>query len=154
MSPALLLAGLGAARALSSAIGDGVGGRLLGVYFAFLVGWLSITPVLVFAYRALSPEKPCTRALLWGGAGTGSFLSGTCLGFVLFLSLGIDLGGAYGGSLGLATAAATVGWLFVLHVIVLLGFVTTLALDDRNGHPLAAPPEAPGPDRRVLTASS
>ncbi len=130
MSPVLLLAGLGSTRWLSSALGDGLGGRLLGVYFAFLVGWLTITPVLAFAYRALSPERPGSRALLWGAAGTGSFLSGTCLGYVLFLSLGLDLGGAYGGSLGLATAAASVGWLFVLHVIVLVGHVVTLSLDD------------------------
>jgi membrane protein len=150
MSPALLLAGLGAARALSGALGEGPGSRLLGIYFAFLVGWLSITPVLVFAYRALSPERPCTRALLWGGAGTGSFLSGTCLGFVFFLSLGLDFGGAYGGSLGLATASAAVGWLFVLHVIVLLGFVTTLALDDRGGHPLGARSPTPAAERRVV----
>ncbi len=129
MSPVLLLAGLGATRWLSGALGNGLGGQLLGVYSAFLVGWVTITPVLAFAYRALSPEQPSPRALLWGAAGTGSFLSGTCLGFVLFLSLGLDLGGAYGGSLGLATAAATVGWLFVLHVIVLVGHVVTLALD-------------------------
>ena len=135
-SPVLLLAGLSAARGLTSALGDGIGARLLGVYLAFVVGWLSISPVLVFAYRALSPERPGTRALLWGGFGTGSFLSGTCLGFVLFLSLGIDLGGAYGGSLGLATAAACVGWLFVLHVMVLVGYVTTLCLQARDGHPL------------------
>ena len=152
MSPALLLAGLGASGALASALGDGLVSRLLGVYFAFLVGWLSITPVLVFAYRALSPEQPGTRALLWGAAGTGSFLSGTCLGFVLFLSLGLDLGGAYGGSLGLATAAAAVGWLFVLHLVVLLGFVTTLALDDRDGHPLGAPRPRTAPARGAAPA--
>ena len=118
---------------------------------AFLVGWLTITPVLVFAYRALSPERPCTRSLLWGGAGTGSFLSGTCLGFVLFLSLGLDLGGAYGGSLGLSTAAAAVGWLFVLHFVVLLGFVTTLALDERGGHPLGAR-RTPAPEPQPVSA--
>ena len=141
MSPALLLGGLAASRGLTSALGDGVGDRLLGVYVAFLVGWLSITPVLAFAYRGLSPERPASRALLWGAAGTGSFLSGTCLGFVLFLSLGIDLGGAYGGSPALATAAATIGWLFVLHVVVLVGYVTTLCLHARDGHPLQAPVE-------------
>ena len=154
MSPVLLLAGLGACRALTSALGDGLGSRLLGVYCAFLVGWLSITPVLAFAYRALSPERPGTRALLWGAAGTGSFLSGTCLGFVLFLSLGLDFGGAYGGSLALATAAASVGWLFVLHVVVLLGFVTTLALDERGGHPLAAPRSAPAGPRGAVPAGA
>lgn len=148
-SPVLLLAGLSATRALSSALGDGVGARLLGIYLAFVVGWLSISPVLVFAYRALSPERPGTRALLWGGFGTGSFLSGTCLGFVLFLSLGIDLGGAYGGNLGLATAAATVGWLFVLHVVVLLGYVTTLCLQARGGRPRAEPVEQARVDAAV-----
>ena len=139
MSPVLLLGGMSAASTLTRALGDGVLDRLLGVYFVFLVVWLSITPVLAFAYRALSPERPGRRALLWGAAGTGSFLSGTCLGFVLFLSLGLDLGGAYGGVRHLGTAAACVGWLFVLHVIVLVGYVTTLRLEARAGHPLAPP---------------
>ena len=139
MSPVLLLGGMSAARTLTGALGDSVLDRLLGVYFVFLVIWLSITPVLAFAYRGLSIERPGRRALLWGAAGTGSFLSGTCLGFVLFLSLGIDLGGAYGGVRHLGTAAACVGWLFVLHVIVLVGYVTTLCLDARDGHPLRVP---------------
>ncbi len=146
-SPVLLLAGLAAARGLTSALGDGLGSRLLGVYLAFVVGWLTISPVLLFAYRALSPETCSLRALLWGAFGTGSMLSGTCLGFVLFLSLGIDLGGAYGGNLGLATAAATVGWLFVLHVVVLVGYVTTLCLQARGGHPRAEPVERARVDR-------
>ena len=140
-SPVLLLGGLVASRELIDLLGPGLGDRLLGVYFAFLVGWLSISPVLVFAFRALTPERPGTRALLWGGAGTGSFLAGTSLGFVVFLSLGIDLGGAYGGVQSLATTAAAVGWLFLLHVIVLVGYVTTLCLDARDGHPLRAPVE-------------
>ena len=138
-SPVLLLGGLAAARGLTRVLGDSALDRALGVYFAFLVLWLTISPVLAFAYRALSVERPGRRALLWGAAGTGSFLAGTCLGFVLFLSLGIDLGGAYGGATHLATAVASVGWLFVLHVIVLVGYVTTLCLDARAGHPLAAP---------------
>ena len=144
MSPLLLLGGLSAARALTQVLGDGLVDRLLGVYFAFLVLWLTISPVLAYAYRALSADRPGRRALVWGAAGTGSFLAGTCLGFVLFLSLGIDLGGAYGGATHLATAAACVGWLFVLHVIVLVGYVTTLVLEEREGHPLAAPVERVG----------
>ncbi len=144
LSPVLLLGGLSAAQALTQVLGDSVLDRLLGVYFAFLVGWFAISPVLAFAYRGLTLERPGRRALLWGAAGTGSFLSGTCLGFLLFLSLGIDLGGAYGGATHLATAAACIGWLFVLHVIVLVGYVTTLVLDGREGHPLAAPVERVG----------
>ena len=139
MSPVLLLGGLSAARGLTQVLGDSLLDRVLGIYFAFLVLWLTISPVLAFAYSALSTDRPGRRALLWGAAGTGSFLAGTCLGFVLFLSLGIDLGGAYGGATHLATAVASVGWLFVLHVIVLVGYVTTLVLEARAGHPLAAP---------------
>lgn len=137
MSPVLLLSGLVAAQALTQVLGDGTLDRLLGIYFAFLVGWLTITPVLAFVYRGLSAQRPHRRALLWGSAGTASFLSGTCLGFVLFLSLGIDLGGAYGGAASLATAVACVGWLWVLHLVVLVGYVLTLCLDAREGHPLA-----------------
>jgi len=137
MSPLLLLAGLSAAQGLTRVLGDGLLDRLLGVYFAFLVGWLTITPVLGYAYGALSAQRPGRRALVWGAAGTGSFLSGTCLGFVLFLSLGLDLGGAYGGAAALATAVACVGWLWVLHVVVLVGYVVTLCLDARAGHPRA-----------------
>lgn len=155
MSPVLLLGGLAASSALVDRLGDGTGDRLLGVYLSFLVLWLSISPVLAYLYRGLAPERPGTRALLWGAFGTGSFLAGTALGFVLFLSLGIDLGGAYGGVAPLANAVAAFGWLFVLHVMVLVGYCTTLCLDARDGHPrgervardrvrAAAPAAAPG----------
>ena len=137
MSPVLLLGGLAASRGLTQVLGNGTVDRLLGVYFAFLVGWLVLTPVLAYVYRALSVERPGRRALLWGAAGTASFLSGTCLGFVLFLSLGLDLGQAYGGASTLAAAVACVGWLWVLHMGVLVGYVATLCLEARWGHPLA-----------------
>ena len=138
LAPVLLLAGLLATRGLTTALGDGLGARLLGVYFAFLVGWVAISLLLVLAYRGLAPERPGVRGLLWGAFSTGSMLSGTCLGFVLFLGIRIDLGGAYGGSTPLAAAAVSLGWLYLLHLVVLVGYVLTLQLDARSGHPLAA----------------
>ncbi|MCW2778089.1 MAG: putative glycosyl transferase [Frankiales bacterium] len=142
-SPFLLLAGLAATRGLTASLGDGLGARVLGVYVAFVVGWLSISVLLVLTYRGIAPDRCGPRALLWGAFSTGSFLSGTSLGFVLFLSLGIDLGGAYGGSSVLATGAVALGWLLVLHVVVLVGYVLTLRLEARGGHPLRVPT---GPD--------
>ena len=62
---------------------------------------------------------------------------------MLFLSLGIDLGGAYGGSTALSTGAVALGWLYLLHVVVLVGYVLTLRLEARDGHPLE---RATGPD--------
>jgi membrane protein len=137
VSPGLLLVGLAATEGITSALGDGLGARLLGIYLAFLVGWVSISLLLLLSYRAIAPGALGWRALLWGAFSTGSFLSGTCLGFLLFLSLQIDVGAAYGGSAGLAIAAVGLGWVYLLHVVVLVGYVLTLRLESRQGHPLA-----------------
>ena len=135
LSPVLLLAGLAATSGLTHVLGDGLGPRLLGIYLAFLVGWLSISVLLAFAYRGLAPERPGRRALAWGALGTGSVLSGTSLGWLLFLGLDLPVGEAYGGSVPIAAAAVSGLWLYLLHVIVLLGYVTTLQLAARRGHP-------------------
>lgn len=136
VSPVLLLVGLATTSALTSVLGDGTGARLLGIYLAFLVGWLSISVLLLLAYRGLAPERPHVRALAWGALGTASMLSGTSLGWVLFLGITIPLDQAYGGSTALAAAAVSLLWLYLLHAMVLLGYVVTLRLSARRGHPL------------------
>lgn len=136
VSPVLLLLGISTTSWLTSALGDGTGPRVLGIYLAFLVGWLSIGALLALAYGYLAPERPGLRALLWGAFGTGSVVSGTSLGWVLFLGIRIPLGQAYGGSTAIAAAAVSFLWLYLLHILVLLGYVTTLCLAARDGHPL------------------
>ena len=136
ISPVLLLAGLAAAGGLTRLLGTGTAARLLGVYLAFLVGWLSISLLLAFAYRGLACERPGTRSLAWGALGTGSVLSGTSLGYVLFLGIELPLGEAYGGAVPIAAAAVSGLWLYLLHMVVLVGYVTTLCLETRRGHPL------------------
>jgi membrane protein len=135
VSPVLLLVGLATTSGFTRALGDGTGPRLLGIYLAFLVGWLTVSVLLLFAYRGLAPERPGRRALLWGALGTASVVSGTSLGWVLFLGIRIPLAQAYGGSTPIAAAAVSFLWLYLLHAIVLLGYVTTLRLDARRGHP-------------------
>ena len=136
VSPVLLLAGLAATSGLTRLLGTGTGARLLGVYLAFLVGWLSISLLLALAYRGLAPERPGSRALAWGALGTGSMLSGTSLGYVLFLGIELPIGEAYGGAVPIAAAAVSGLWLYLLHMVVLVGYVTTLCLQTRAGHPL------------------
>ena len=148
LSPVMLLVGIAASSALVRLLGEGLGARLIGIYCAFLVGWLTISPILVLSYRGLAPERPGVRALLWGGFATGSMLAGTCLGYVLFLGIEIPFDRAYGGSGAMAAAAVSGLWLYLLHVMVLIGYVLTLCLQARGGHPLAS---AVGPDQ-VRTA--
>lgn len=135
LSPVLLLAGLGATSVLTRRLGEGTLSRLLGIYCAFLVGWLVISTLLAFAYRWLAPERPPARALAWGALGTGSVLSGFCLGYVLFLGIEIPVARAFGGSVPLAAAAVSGLWLYLLHVLVLVGYVATLRLVAREGRP-------------------
>ncbi len=120
--------------------------------------------LLLLAYRGLAPERPGRRALAWGALGTASVLSGTSLGYVLFLGIDLPLGSAFGGSQVLAAVAVTGLWLYFLHAVVLVGYLTTLRLAARDGHPLgpvvrkgrvrAAHPAAhapvPGPSRRQV----
>lgn len=136
VSPVLLLVGLAATSGLSRGLGSGTGAALLGTYCAFLVGWVVIGVMLVFAYRGLAPQRPGLRALLWGAFGTSSIVSGFCLGYLLFLGIEVPVVGPYGGSEPLAAAAVTLLWLYLLHVLVLVGYVATLRLAARQGHPL------------------
>jgi membrane protein len=139
VSPLLLLAGLAVTHQLTRRLGDGLGSQLLGVYVAFLAGWFAISLLLALGYSSLSAERHRPRSLAWASLTTGSFLSGTCLGFLLFLELDLDLGGAYGGAQSLAVAVACLGWLWVLHVMVLVGYVLMLSIDRRDGRPLREP---------------
>jgi len=134
-SPVLLLIGLATTHALTSTLGTGFWSRALGTYLAFLVGWLAIGLLLAFAYGTLAPERPGRRALAWGALGTGSMLSGTSLGFLVFLHLDLPLARAYGGAVPIAAAAAALLWLYLLHAIFLVGYITTLRLAARRGHP-------------------
>lgn len=135
LAPVLLLAILIATTWINGAVGSGTGGRLLGVYLAFLTGWFSFTVLLVGAYRFLSPERLNVRAVLWGAASTGSMLAGMVLGFVLFLQIHIDIGAAYGGFATVAAVAVVGGWAYLLHVILLAGYLLTRRLAARAGHP-------------------
>ena len=138
LSPVLLLGGLSAAQALTTVLGDSTLDRLLGVYFAFLVGWLTISPGARLRLpraddrapgppgaavgRGRAPARSC-RAPAWASCCSCRSASTSA--------------GRTAAPRHLATAAACVGWLFVLHVIVLVGYVTTLVLEAREGHPLA-----------------
>jgi membrane protein len=114
---------------LTSALGTGTGARLLGVYLAFLAGWLLATVALALTYRLGSAARPGVGALVWGAAGTGSFVAGMTLGVVLLLRLPVSFGRAYGGYDVLGIGATLVGWLWLLHAVTLVGFVVTLRWD-------------------------
>lgn len=107
-------------------------GLLLGVYLTFLVAWAVASAGLAVGYRALTPASPRAFALAWSAAAAGSVVAGFGLGFVLLLSLGLDLGAAYGGQADLAVAALAGVWAYGLHLVVLAGYALALSVDARR----------------------
>ncbi len=151
-SGVLVGAGLVLAAWLSSALGGDDKATVLGVYLAFLVCWAGATANVLLCYRVFGPLRPRFGALLWGAAGAGSWIAGSVLGFLLVLSLPIDLGQPFAGSDALGTAALLIFWLYFSHIAVLLGYAVALRIsagprdaDDGPDEPDAlAPIEAPG----------
>ena len=135
-APVALLAVAAVAERLREGLGGGSGGDLLGLYVSFVVTWLCVSTLLLGAYALLGRRRTGARALLWGAFGTGSVVAGFLLGFVLFLSLDLPLGQPFGGFDTVGLLVAVAGWGFVLHALVLVGWVTTLRLEARGGHPL------------------
>jgi membrane protein len=105
--------------------------------------------VIAWGFRVVAPGGPSWFATLVGAFGTSAVLSGFLQGFLLFLALPIDLGIPFGGLDVVGATVAVALWLFVLHVLLLVGWAATDALDRqrRSGRPapVEAAPPAPVP---------
>jgi len=81
----------------------------------------------------------------WPALTTGALFAAACLsgflqGFVLFLSLPLDLGAPFGRITVVGGIVAIGLWLFLLHLVLLLCWLLTQALDER----LTATPASTG----------
>ncbi|HEX3004811.1 MAG TPA: YhjD/YihY/BrkB family envelope integrity protein [Angustibacter sp.] len=125
LAPVLLLAVLGVTPLLAELFGSGAGGQVLGVYVALNVDWIVVSVPLAWTFRFVAPGVLGWRASVLGGLATGAFVAGFLQGFVLFLSLPLDLGAPFGGVTGLGAGVAVLLWLWVLHLVVLVGWAAT-----------------------------
>lgn len=139
-TPGLLLAVLLVTPTLARLFGQGgPSAAALGVVLSFLTDWVVLSLALAWVYRVVGPGRPAWLAAACGATVTASFLAGFLQGFVLFLAIPVDLGLPFGGYRPVGAAVAVGFWLFLLHLIVLVGYGLTLRLDERGGVPWAAP---------------
>jgi membrane protein len=129
--PLLVLGGLTAVAVLPGVLGPGAGGTLLGAYLTFWVAWIGATALLEVTYRAFSPVRLGGFALRWSAVGTGSFLAGMSLGWVLVLEIGVEVGQAYGGSEVLGAAVLFAVYLYLVQLTCLVGYAWALTLQDQ-----------------------
>jgi membrane protein len=130
LAPALLLAVLATLPLTTRLVGRGGWSGVLGVVLSFLACWLALTPVLFWVYRVVGPGHPGWRATAVAGSLTAANISGFLHGLVLFVSLPLDLGLPFGGLDAIGAVVALLLWLYIFHVIVLIGYAAALAGDE------------------------
>lgn len=126
--PLLVLGAFGVVAVLPGLIATGSGSALLGGYLTFWAAWIGATLLIGVTYRAFSPVPLATSGLLWASAGTGSFIAGMSLGWVVVLEAGVEVGRAYGGSEDLGAGVLFAIYLFLLQLACLVGYAWALEL--------------------------
>ena len=116
------LAGQGGAAATA--------GRIAVGFYSVLAG---LTVPLAWVFRVVGVGRTGWGALVCGALFTAACLSGFLQGFVLFLSLPLDLGAPFGGLDVVGGAVALGLWLFALHLVLVVGWLATEALDELLG---------------------
>jgi len=126
-APLLLLVVLGVSPLVADLFARGAEGTALGVYVALNVDWVVISLPLAWTFRTVATQHLSWRAALVGGFATGAFVAGFVQGIVLFVALPVDIGAPFGGSQAIGGVVAALLWLWLLHVVVLVGFAATLS---------------------------
>jgi membrane protein len=102
---------------------------------AFAAGYYSVlfalTVPLIWVFRVVAAGRLRWTAVVAGALFTAASLSGFLQGFVLFLALPLDLGAPFGGLTVVGGVAAVGFWLFLLHLVLIAGWLCTDALDAR-----------------------
>jgi membrane protein len=127
--PLLLVGRLLAELAATPGLGATIGGFAAG-YYSVLA---ALTGPVIWVFRVVAADRLRWRAVLIGALLTAASLSGFLQGFVLFLSLPLDLGAPFGGLTVVGGVVAVGFWLFLLHLVLIAGWLFTGALDARVG---------------------
>ena len=125
--PLLLVGRVLAELADRPGLGPTLGGFALG-YYSVLA---ALTVPLIWVFRVVAAGRLRWGAVVVGALFTAASLSGFLQGFVLFLSLPLDLGAPFGGLTVVGGVAAVSFWLFLLHFVLIAGWLFTEALDAR-----------------------
>jgi membrane protein len=138
LAPLLLVLPVGVGTMIASsglladlALRGGLLATLGHVVVTFHVVWFFGGLALTWTFRRVAPDLPSWRATLVGAFSTSAVLSGFLHGVLVFLALPLDLGAPFGGLEVVGVVVAAGLWLLGLHVVFLLGWTATSALDRR-----------------------
>ena len=124
--PLLLTVPVMADLAETGGVGPTIGRIAIGFYGVTA----ALAVPLAWGFRVVAGEPVRWPALVTGALFTAACLSGFLQGFVLFLALPLDLGAPFGGLDVVGGVVALGLWLFLLHLVVIGGWLATQSLDD------------------------
>ncbi|WP_324274771.1 YhjD/YihY/BrkB family envelope integrity protein [Blastococcus brunescens] len=124
--PLLLTVPVMADLAESGGVGPTLGRIAVGFYG--VLGALTVP--LAWGFRVVAGGRVRWSALAAGALFTAACVSGFLQGFVLFLALPLDLGAPFGGLDVVGGVVALGLWLFLLHLVVIGGWLATQSLDE------------------------
>jgi membrane protein len=127
--PLLLAASLMADLAREDGFGPALGRFAVGYYTVLFV----LTVPILWGFGVVAGGSHRWGALVSGALFTAACLSGFLQGFVVFLSLPLDLGAPFGGLVVVGAMVAIGFWLFLLHLVLVSGWLLTQSLDERLG---------------------
>jgi membrane protein len=109
----------------------GVGAMAGRIAIGFYGVMAALAVPLAWGFRVVAGAPIRWPALVAGALFTAACLAGFLQGFVLFLALPLDLGAPFGG-LDVVGGVVAIGlWLFLLHLVVIGGWLATQALDEQ-----------------------
>jgi len=100
---------------------------VLGVVVSFHVDWVLVSVVVFLVVEFTGPSVLPTRASLIAGFTIGAVLTGFLHGFVVFLAIPLDWSIPFGGLTTAGVVAAVALWLFLVHVVFLMGYRVALS---------------------------
>ncbi|GAA3456872.1 YihY/virulence factor BrkB family protein [Dactylosporangium matsuzakiense] len=124
--PVLVLALLAALGGPARHLRAGGGAAVWAVIGSFLILWLCLSPVVILVYRLIAPLRPSWAVTTAVGSFTAANVSGFAHGFVLFWALPLNLGTPFGGLDGVGATVAVALWLYLFHLLTLVGYAATV----------------------------
>jgi membrane protein len=109
----------------------GVGASVAGFAIGYYSVLAALTVPLIWVFRVVAASRLRWTAVVVGALFTAASLSGFLQGFVVFLALPLDLGAPFGGLTVVGGVVAVGFWLFLLHFVLIAGWLCTEALDAR-----------------------
>ncbi|WP_410651468.1 YhjD/YihY/BrkB family envelope integrity protein [Amycolatopsis sp. cmx-4-54] len=144
LSPTLAIVPLATADTVADLYVGGGWSTFWGITVSFHIDWLIIALVTGVVFVGSAPRGTRRGPLVLGSLAVASILAGFFHGFLLFLAIPLDWSVPFGGLAVVGVVSALVLWLYLLHVLLLLGFRLTLSVEATHAGSVPSTENLPG----------